>query len=120
MALDPTEKVELDDIRDAVHKLETEKQNKIPVTVTVTFILWAFGVTWMGATKLAAIEASQNTLAEMIRVLAEDRYYGKDAARDNALQAQKNQTQDERIAENKQNIEQVMNIIRKLHPRIKQ
>lgn len=99
--LDERTQKEIDDIYTIVSRLDQTKQDRIPVAVWVTILIWAFGVTWYGATTLAGIQKTQEQLVYAITEMNENEYHVKDAEKDQLLQQQRDAQQDEKIAENR-------------------
>lgn len=115
--LDEQTRKEIDDIQITVHKLDKMKQDRVPTTVVIGFVTWLLGVSWYGGTQLAAIKAEQATLTSMIKLLAEDRYYGRDARRDLALLNQRDSELENKINQNKKDIDAIEVQIRELNRR---
>lgn len=90
---------ELKDIQQTVHKLDTEKQNKVKSSVitglSVYLLAWTFGFVWWAAT----ITTQMDTVQVNLRQAADDRFRGRDAVREFTLRDQKTSNLERRLTE---------------------
>lgn len=116
---DEAVKKELDDIRLTVHRLEATKQNKWPMPLIITMVIWCASVTAGGSWWAATMTEQLSRLEQTVAMSAGDRYRSRDAAQDFALRDQITQFLENRVDDNEKHLIQLESEVDKLRDEVR-